>query len=130
MIPLGIALHASGGTAAATCDIPQKGATKWSWQAHWIEFCLVACVGLVFREWPNCKRRTIGVLVAGFLIMVASFALTTYGSPVGEREAAKTGAPAATKSHQKPMKRYGSLIGDFCGFHRTRFSMSGTQNLT
>jgi hypothetical protein len=31
--------------------------------------------------------------------MVLSFALTTYGSLVGEREAAKTGAPAANKSH-------------------------------
>jgi len=31
--------------------------------------------------------------------MVVSFGLTTYYSLVGYREAAKAGAPAATKSH-------------------------------
>jgi L-rhamnose-H+ transport protein len=71
-----------------------------SWGIHMAMLVFFSfAVGLVFREWHNCKRQTIGVLVAGLLTMVASFALTTYGSLVGEREAAKTGAPAATKSH-------------------------------
>lgn len=38
----GIALHAIGGIAAATCYISQKGAPKWSWQTYWIIFCLTA----------------------------------------------------------------------------------------
>lgn len=38
----GIALHAVGGIAAATCYISQKGAPKWSWQTFWIVFCLTA----------------------------------------------------------------------------------------
>ena len=71
-----------------------------SWGIHMAMLVFFSfVVGLVFREWHNCKRQTIGVLVAGLLIMVVSFGLTTYGSLVGEREAAKNGAPAATKSH-------------------------------
>ena len=71
-----------------------------SWGIHMAMLVFFSfVVGLVFREWHNCKRQTIGVLVSGLLIMVVSFGLTTYGSLVGEREAAKTGAPAATKSH-------------------------------
>jgi hypothetical protein len=37
--------------------------------------------------------------VAGLLIIVVSFGLTTYGSLVGDRKAAKAGEPALTKSH-------------------------------
>jgi L-rhamnose-H+ transport protein len=42
MIIIGIALHALGGIAAASCYIPQKGAPNWSWQTFWIVFCVVA----------------------------------------------------------------------------------------
>jgi L-rhamnose-H+ transport protein len=57
-------------------------------------------VGLIFREWHNCSRKTIGVLLAGLLIMVGSFGLITFGSLVGEKEAAKNGVPAASsKGH-------------------------------
>jgi L-rhamnose-H+ transport protein len=38
----GIALHAIGGIAAATCYISQKGAPKWSWQTYWIVVCVTA----------------------------------------------------------------------------------------
>jgi len=38
----GIALHALGGIAAATCYISQKGAPKWSWQTYWLVVCVTA----------------------------------------------------------------------------------------
>ena len=38
----GIAIHALGGIAAATCYISQKGAPKWSWQTYWIIVSLTA----------------------------------------------------------------------------------------
>jgi len=44
-------------------------------------------VGLVFREWHACNRKTIGVLVVGMLILISSFALITYGSWIGEQVA-------------------------------------------
>ena len=37
---LGIALHAVGGIAAATCFVPQKGTTRWSYQSFWLLMCL------------------------------------------------------------------------------------------
>ncbi len=45
-------------------------------------------VGLIFREWHNCKRRTHGVLALGMLVLVTSFGLITYGSWVGENAGA------------------------------------------
>jgi L-rhamnose-H+ transport protein len=56
-------------------------------------------VGLVFREWKGCKRGTISVLLGGLSLLVFSFGLITYGSLVGEREAAKSGQTPAAKSH-------------------------------
>jgi L-rhamnose-H+ transport protein len=56
-------------------------------------------VGLVFREWQGCKRGTISVLLGGLALLVFSFGLITYGSLVGEREAAKSGQAPASKSH-------------------------------
>lgn len=41
-------------------------------------------VGLIFREWNNCTRRTHAVLAIGLLVLVTSFGLITYGSWVGE----------------------------------------------
>lgn len=77
------------------------GAFKFiSWGIHMsmlVFFSFV--VGLVLREWHNCKRQTIGVLGAGLFTMMASFGLATYGSLVGEREALKTGAPTPTPTH-------------------------------
>ena len=52
-------------------------------------------VGLVFREWQNCKRGTIGVLLGGLALLLFSFGLVTYGSLVGDREAAKSSQGAA-----------------------------------
>ena len=37
---LGIALHAIGGLAAATCFVPQKGTKKWSYQSFWLLMCI------------------------------------------------------------------------------------------
>ena len=56
-------------------------------------------VGLVFREWQGCKRGTISVLLGGLALLLFSFGLITYGSLVGEREAAKSGQAPASKSH-------------------------------
>ena len=71
-----------------------------SWGIHMAMLMFFSfAVGLVFREWQNCKRQTIIVLLAGLLTMVGSFGLITYGSLVGEREAAKTGVPTPAKSH-------------------------------
>ena len=33
---IGIFLHALGGIAAATCFVPQKGTTRWSYQSFWL----------------------------------------------------------------------------------------------
>jgi L-rhamnose-H+ transport protein len=71
-----------------------------SWGIHMAMLVFFSfVVGLVFREWQQCKRQTIGVLVTGLAIMVLSFGLTTYGSLIGDREAVKDGTPSATKSH-------------------------------
>lgn len=71
-----------------------------SWGIHMAMLVFFSfVVGLMFREWHNCKRNTIGVLLAGLIIMVGAFGLITYGSLVGEREAAKAGVPATIKSH-------------------------------
>jgi L-rhamnose-H+ transport protein len=56
-------------------------------------------VGLVFREWQGCKRGTIGVLLGGLSLLLFSFGLITYGSLVGEREAAKSGQAPSTQAH-------------------------------
>jgi L-rhamnose-H+ transport protein len=72
-----------------------------SWGIHMAMLVFFSfVVGLVFREWHNCTRKTIGVLLAGLFILVGSFGLITYGSLVGEKEAAKNGAPAdSSKVH-------------------------------
>ena len=49
-------------------------------------------VGLIFKEWNKCARRTIGVLLIGLLVLTVSFGLITYGSYVGEAAVAKNAA--------------------------------------
>ncbi|MCP5534858.1 MAG: rhamnose:proton symporter [Akkermansiaceae bacterium] len=39
---LGIALHAVGGIAAASCFVPQKGTSRWQFQNFWLLMCLAA----------------------------------------------------------------------------------------
>lgn len=71
-----------------------------SWGIHMAMLVFFSfIVGLVFREWQQCQRRTIGVLVTGLAIMVLSFGLITYGSLIGEREAATNAVPTAAQSH-------------------------------
>jgi len=36
----GIGLHAIGGIAAASCYVPQRGTSKWSYQTYWLLFCV------------------------------------------------------------------------------------------
>ena len=36
---IGIALHAIGGIAAATCFVPQKGTNRWQYQNFWLLMC-------------------------------------------------------------------------------------------
>jgi L-rhamnose-H+ transport protein len=70
-----------------------------SWGIHMAMLVFFSfIVGLLFREWQNCRRQTISVLIAGLLIMVTSFGLTTYGSLVGERTASETAAPETPKN--------------------------------
>lgn len=48
-------------------------------------------VGLIFKEWQKCSRKTLAVLVLGLLVLTGSFGFITYGSWVGEAAAAKAG---------------------------------------
>lgn len=41
---LGIALHATGGIAASTCFVPQKGTQRWSYQSFWLLMCLMSWI--------------------------------------------------------------------------------------
>lgn len=50
-------------------------------------------VGLLFREWHDCTRKTHAVLALGLAVLVTSFSLITYGSWIGEKAAAKAGEP-------------------------------------
>jgi L-rhamnose-H+ transport protein len=71
-----------------------------SWGIHMAMLVFFSfIVGLIFREWQNCRRQTIAVLIAGLLIMVASFALTTYGSIAGESTAVETTSPESLQTH-------------------------------
>jgi L-rhamnose-H+ transport protein len=36
----GIGLHAVGGIAAASCYVPQRGTSGWSYQSYWLLFCV------------------------------------------------------------------------------------------
>jgi L-rhamnose-H+ transport protein len=36
----GIGLHAIGGIAAASCYVPQRGTSGWSYQSYWLLFCV------------------------------------------------------------------------------------------
>ncbi len=47
-------------------------------------------VGLMFREWAACRKKTVGVLLLGLVVLVSSFGLITYGSVVGSRSEADT----------------------------------------
>lgn len=47
-------------------------------------------VGLIFKEWNACNRKTIGVLLVGLLVLVSSFGLITYGSYIGESATEKS----------------------------------------
>ncbi len=54
---MGIAFHAIGGIAAATCFLPQKGTPNWTHQSYWLIFCLSAWIILpitvAFYTVPN-----------------------------------------------------------------------------
>jgi L-rhamnose-H+ transport protein len=42
-------------------------------------------VGVLMKEWKSVKRVTYLVLIAGLLILIASFCITSYGSYIGEQ---------------------------------------------
>ena len=54
-------------------------------------------VGLIFKEWAACRRKTIGVLFIGLLVLVSSFGLITYGSLVDAESATQAAAVEATE---------------------------------
>lgn len=57
-------------------------------------------VGLVFKEWNGCSRKTLTVLITGLLVLIGSFGLITYGSWIGETVVDSSGA-AATSSIER-----------------------------
>jgi L-rhamnose-H+ transport protein len=42
-------------------------------------------VGVLMKEWKNVKSQTYIILIAGLLILIASFCITSYGSYIGEQ---------------------------------------------
>lgn len=54
---MGVALHAVGGIAAASCFLPQKGTPNWTHQTYWLLFCFFAWLVLpilgAFLTVPN-----------------------------------------------------------------------------
>jgi L-rhamnose-H+ transport protein len=42
-------------------------------------------VGVLMKEWKNVKTQTYVVLIAGLLILIISFVITSYGSFIGEK---------------------------------------------
>ncbi len=55
-----------------------------SWAIHMILLVLFSnLVAMVFREWRGCRPRTLGVIVAGLVVLCASVMLLTYGNYLG-----------------------------------------------
>lgn len=123
---VGIAIHALGGIAAASCYISQKGAPKWSWQTYWIIVCLTAWflmplivsafavpeLMMVLRETPNDIAMKVFLLGAaygfggmafGVAIRYIGFSLT-YAIAIGISAVFGTVVPAIIS---------GSLISQF-----------------
>jgi L-rhamnose-H+ transport protein len=42
-------------------------------------------VGMLMKEWKNVSRKTRILLIAGLLVLVLSFCITSYGSYMGEQ---------------------------------------------
>ncbi len=42
-------------------------------------------VGVLMKEWKNVKSRTYILLIAGLLVLIMSFCITSYGSYIGEQ---------------------------------------------
>jgi L-rhamnose-H+ transport protein len=42
-------------------------------------------VGIMMKEWKNVRSKTYLVLILGFLTLIASFCITSYGSYIGEQ---------------------------------------------
>lgn len=67
-----------------------------SWAIHMIMLVLISnLVGIVLREWRECRRLTHRALAAALTILIAAVLFLTYGNYVGQEEAAQ---PAAQTS--------------------------------
>ena len=53
-------------------------------------------VGIVFKEWINCKRRTYMALAVSIALLIAGKLVLDYGNYLGTQAAKKV--PAATQS--------------------------------
>lgn len=53
-------------------------------------------IGLIVKEWHSCSRKTLTSLTAGLLILIAAFALISYGSWYGEQALNKESPPAVS----------------------------------
>ncbi|PTX97755.1 L-rhamnose/proton symporter RhaT [Opitutus sp. ER46] len=60
-----------------------------SWAIHMIMLVLISnVVGIVLREWRNCRRLTDQTIAAALVILVGAVLLLTYGNYVGDLAAA------------------------------------------
>jgi len=69
-----------------------------SWALHMIMLVLFSnLVGVVLREWKQCRRLTHATILAALLVLTASVLLLTYGNHIGDKAAKAGGDQAAAK---------------------------------
>jgi L-rhamnose-H+ transport protein len=68
----------------------RMGSFKFSsWGIHMIMLVLFSTlIGLIFREWQGCRRRTWSILGASLLVLIGAVLSLAYGSYLGESLAA------------------------------------------
>lgn len=67
-----------------------------SWGVHMTMLVFFSFgVGLLFKEWANCRKNTLVVLTVGLVTLFLSFSLITYGSWVGDQKNVSEVSPAA-----------------------------------
>lgn len=58
-----------------------------SWGIHMAMLIFFSMlIGIIFKEWQTCSRKTLTQLFAGLFILVASFSIISYGSWKGDQD--------------------------------------------